>query len=137
MEKLNAQFEKTIPDQLCARLKALVICAHLRPSRTKKRSKQFMQPLSGLHIASIAQGAGCLVDLHHEDWHGPYDTSARPRYDLVFLTGLQADFDRMRQLSYFFRRDGAIVVAGGSICTLFPEFSAPFRPSSRIIAWAY
>src|SRR5262249_29289474 len=47
-------------------------------------------------------------------------------YDIVFLSGLQADFDRMRQLSYFFRRWGALVVAGGSICTLFPDFAAQF-----------
>jgi hypothetical protein len=44
----------------------------------------------------------------------------------VFLTGLQPDFDRMRQLAYFFRRAGAKVVAGGSICTTFPEFATQF-----------
>ena len=32
----------------------------------------------------------------------------------------------MRHFAYFFRRDGAIVVAGGSICTAFPEFAAQF-----------
>ncbi len=106
--------------------KTLVICAHLRQGRTKRRSRQFMQPLSGLHIASIAKGAGCDVDLYHEDWHGPYDTAGSTAYDLVFLTGLQADFDRMRQLAYFFRRRGATVIAGGSICTLFPEFALQF-----------
>jgi len=42
------------------------------------------------------------------------------------LSGLQPDFDRMRQLSYFFRRSGATVVAGGSICTSFPEFATRF-----------
>src|SRR6202008_2979887 len=47
-------------------------------------------------------------------------------YDLVFLSGLQPDFDRMRQLSYFFRRAGATVVAGGSVCTQFPEFASEF-----------
>ena len=58
-------------------------------------------------------------------WHGPYDTGtlAPGRFAIVFLTGLQMDFDRMRQLSYFFRRAGSLVVAGGSICTLFPEFA--------------
>jgi radical SAM superfamily enzyme YgiQ (UPF0313 family) len=66
------------------------------------------------------------VRLHQEDWHGPYDTSSSERYDLVVLTGLHADFDRMRQLSYHFRRLGSVVVAGGSICTLFPEFAAQF-----------
>ena len=32
----------------------------------------------------------------------------------------------MRQLAYFFRRAGATVIAGGSICTVFPEFAAQF-----------
>jgi hypothetical protein len=32
----------------------------------------------------------------------------------------------MRQLSYFFRREGATVVAGGSVCTQFPEFATQF-----------
>jgi hypothetical protein len=66
------------------------------------------------------------VRLHHEDWHGPVDPARCSGYDLVFLSGLQPDFDRMRQLSYFFRRGGATVVAGGSICTSFPEFATRF-----------
>ena len=32
----------------------------------------------------------------------------------------------MRQLSFHFRRGGSVVVAGGSICTLFPEFATRF-----------
>jgi hypothetical protein len=108
------------------KLRALVVCAHLRPGRTKHRSRHYLQPLSGLHIASLINRQSFDIRLYHEDWHGPYDTSRRETYDLVFLTGLQADFDRMRQLSYHFRRRGAVVVAGGSICSLFPEFAASF-----------
>jgi hypothetical protein len=85
-----------------------------------------MQPISGLHIASLIDPERFDVRLHHEDWHGPYDTSDQRRYDLVFLTGLQVDFDRMRQLSFHFRREGAIVAAGGSVCTSFPEFASEF-----------
>ncbi len=85
-----------------------------------------MQPVSGLHIASLIGQDNFDIRLHHEDWHGPFNVSERGRYDLVFLTGLQVDFDRMRQLAFHFRRDGAVVVAGGSICTLFPEFAARF-----------
>ena len=85
-----------------------------------------MQPITGLHIASLIDRQTFDVRLYHEDWHGPFDAERREKYDLVFLTGLQPDFDRMRQLSYFFRRDGAKVVAGGSICTMFPEFAAQF-----------
>jgi hypothetical protein len=108
------------------RRKALVICAHLRPGRDKRRSRYFMQPIAGLHVGSLIDQRYFDVRLHHEDWHGPFDRARCAGYDLVFLSGLQPDFDRMRQLSYFFRRSGAIVVAGGSICTSFPEFATQF-----------
>lgn len=108
------------------KLRALVICAHLRPSRDKRRTRYFMQPLSGLHVGSLIDQRRFDVRLHHEDWHGPFDPTKGSRYDIVFLAGLQPDFDRMRQLSYFFRRSGAKVIAGGSVCTCFPEFAAQF-----------
>ncbi len=85
-----------------------------------------MQPIAGVQIASLIDRELFDVELYHEDWHGPYDTSRTAAYDLVFLTGLQVDFDRMRQLSYHFRRGGAAVVAGGSICTNFPDFASQF-----------
>ena len=85
-----------------------------------------MQPIAGLHVGSLIDPRHFEVRLHHEDWHGPFDPARCAGYDLVFLSGLQPDFDRMRQLSYFFRRSGATVVAGGSICTSFPEFATRF-----------
>ncbi|MGZ5003335.1 MAG: B12-binding domain-containing radical SAM protein [Chthoniobacterales bacterium] len=85
-----------------------------------------MQPITGLHIGSLIDRGRFDVRLYHEDWHGPFEPEDAEGYDLVFLTGLQPDFDRMRQLSYYFRRAGAKVVAGGSICTMFPEFAAQF-----------
>jgi hypothetical protein len=85
-----------------------------------------MQPISGLHVGSLIDRALFDVRLHHEDWHGPFERAECGGYDIVFLTGLQPDFDRMRQLSYFFRSAGATVVAGGSICTVFPEFATEF-----------
>ena len=106
--------------------RALVVCTHLRPSRDKRRTRYFMQPIAGLHVASLIDARHFDVRLHHEDWHGPFDPARCGGYDLVFLSGLQPDFDRMRQLSYFFRRSGATVVAGGSICTSFPEFATRF-----------
>jgi hypothetical protein len=106
--------------------RALVVCTHLRPGRDKRRSRYFMQPISGLHVGSLIDHRHFDVHLHHEDWHGPFDPERCAGYDLVFLSGLQPDFDRMRQLSYYFRRSGATVVAGGSICTSFPEFATRF-----------
>src|SRR6266699_2189748 len=106
--------------------KALVVCAHLRPGRDKRRSNYLMQPISGLHVASLVDQAVFDVCLHHEDWHGPLEVADCKGYDLVFLSGLQVDFDRLRQLSFYCRRSGATVVAGGSICTSFPEFASQF-----------
>ena len=108
------------------RKRALVVCVHLRPGRDKRRSRYFMQPIAGLHVGSLIDSRHFDVRLYHEDWHGPLDPASCKGYDLVFLSGLQPDFDRMRQLSYFFRRSGATVVAGGSICTSFPEFATQF-----------
>ena len=108
------------------RRRALVVCTHLRPGRDKRRSDYYMQPITGLHIGSMIDSRRFDVRLHHEDWHGPFDRARCAGHDLVFLTGLQPDFDRMRQLSYYFRAGGATVVAGGSICTSFPEFATQF-----------
>lgn len=85
-----------------------------------------MQPIAGLHIAALIDPERFDIVLYHEDWHGPFDPANCKNYDLVFLTGLQPDFDRLRQLSYHFRRCGATVIAGGSVCTLFPEFAQQF-----------
>jgi hypothetical protein len=109
-----------------AKHRVLVVCTHLRPGRDKRRSSYFMQPIAGLHVGSLIDKDLFDVRLHHEDWHGPLEPAACSGYSLVFLTGLQVDFDRMRQLSFFFRRSGATVVAGGSICTSFPEFATQF-----------
>jgi hypothetical protein len=117
-----------VPDARPARSRrrALVVCAHLRPGRDKRRTRYFMQPISGLHVGSLIDPRHFDVRLHHEDWHGPLEPADCSGYDLVFLSGLQPDFDRMRQLSYYFRRSGATVVAGGSICTSFPDFATRF-----------
>ena len=109
-----------------ARKRALVVCTHLRRDRSKRRSRDPLQPMTGLHIASLIDPRRYDVFLHHEDWHGPYDTGGDARFDVVFLSGLHADFDRMRQLSFHFRRHGARVVAGGNFCSLFPDFSSRF-----------
>jgi hypothetical protein len=127
-ETYAGQRRKVFSRDLRRQLKrcALVICTHLRPGRDKRRSRYIMQPITGLHIGSLIDRRHFDVKLHHEDWHGPFDPARCPGYDLVFLTGLQPDFDRMRQLAYFFRRVGATVVAGGSVCSSFPEFATQF-----------
>ncbi len=106
--------------------KVLIITTHLRRDRSKRSTVDILQPINGLHIGSLIDQSRYQVRLYNEDLHGPYDTGTRSDYKLVFLSGLQADLDRMRQLSYHFRCQGSLVVAGGSICTLFPEFATRF-----------
>jgi len=108
--------------------RVLVLCAHLHEDRACKQDRDYLQPMAGLHIGSLVDRDKYLVTLYHEMWHGPYDTASvtSGTFAIVFLTGLQMDFDRMRQLAYFFRRADALVVAGGSMCTLFPEFARQF-----------
>ena len=108
------------------RKQILVLCTHFHSDRSDKREKIFLQTMAGLHVASMLDCEKYEVKLYHESYHGPYNQTDIDRADIVFLTGLQKDFDRMRQLSYLFQRQGAIVVAGGNICTLFPEFAAEF-----------
>jgi len=131
--RILASFRRGGPPQVAVakpdlrkKWRALVICTHFRPGRVKRRTSYVMQPLSGLHVASLINPQHFDVRLYHEEWHGPLDPFQAEKYDLVFMTGLQPDFDRMRQLSYFFRRAGAKTVAGGSVCTSFPEFASQF-----------
>jgi hypothetical protein len=79
-----------------------------------------------LHVASLIDPQRFDVRLYHEDWHGPFNPFQAEKYDLVFLTGLQPDFDRMRQLSYFFRRAGAKSWPVVAFARYFPEFAAQF-----------
>lgn len=108
----------------------LIICTHLTWDRAKRKDYDFMQPMAGVQLASHIDKEKYNIELYHELFHGPYNVNkinvARTRYKIVILSGLQKDFDRMRQLSYYFRRSGSIVIAGGSICGLFPEFSSHY-----------
>jgi len=106
----------------------LALCAHLHEDRAAKQDHEWLQPMAGLHVASLIDRRRYAVSLYHEMWSGPFDTASIRfgEYAIVFLTGLQMDFDRMRQLAFFFRRAGTLVVGGGSVCTLFPEFAGRF-----------
>ncbi len=110
------------------RPRILILCAHLHEDRARKQDRDYLQPMAGLHVASLIDRSRYAVTLYHDMWHGPYDTAsvAPGEFELVILTGLLMDFDRMRQLAYMFRRVGAKVVAGGSFCTLFPDFALQY-----------
>ena len=114
-----------VPDR---RPQVLVLCAHLHEDRAAKRDRDFLQANIGLHLGSLIDRGKYRVRLYQEMWHGPFRAAETDpkRFVLVFLSGLQMDFDRMRQLSFWFRRAGVPVVAGGSFTTLFPEYASQF-----------
>jgi hypothetical protein len=109
------------------RQKILIVVAHLHEDREQKTDRDPLQPMIGVHVASLLDRERYQVKLHNEMWHGAYPTDAIAPgdYALVFLSGLQVDFDRMRQLSYFFRRAGTTVVAGGQHLHAVPRSSPP------------
>jgi len=104
----------------------IIISAHLHCERVDRKAKDFLQPMIGLHIASQINSNTYEISIYNELSMGAYNTGETGSFDIVFLSGIQKDFDRMRQLSYFFRKKGTTVIAGGSICTLFPEFAGLF-----------
>ncbi len=109
--------------------KILIVTTNLRRDRTKGRIRDPMQPINSLHIGSLLDQARYSLTLYHEYLHGPIEPETYEGVAIVFLSGLQADFDRMRQLSFFFRAQGAVVVAGGNICSLYPDFAGRFFDS--------
>lgn len=111
---------------MTARPRVLIICAHFHGDRSLKRDRSLLQPSSSLQIGSLIDPDRYDIRIHHEMWHGSLTPELLPRADIVFLNGLAKDFDRQRQLSYAYRRRGAKVIAGGFVCTMFPEFAARF-----------
>lgn len=104
----------------------IIISAHFHCERIYKKTYDYLQPMIGLHIASQIDQGKYDITIYNELSAGRFDVSSKQHYSLVFLSGLQKDFDRMRQLSYFFRKKGSVVIAGGSICTLYPDFAMKF-----------
>lgn len=94
--------------------------------RSRRKDNDTMQPMAGVYVASLLDPAHFEITLYHEIYQGPFDIHQPTEFDLVFLSGLQKEFDRMKQLSYVFKSRGSTVVAGGSICTLYPEFCADY-----------
>ena len=111
---------------MTARPRVLIICAHFHGDRSLKRDRSLLQPSSSLQIASLIDPERYDIRIYHEMWHGSLTPDQLPPADIVFLNGLTKDFDRQRQLSYVYRRRGAKVIAGGFVCTMFPEFAARF-----------
>lgn len=108
------------------KFRVLVVCTHFAVDRSVRQDNDTMQPMAGVYVAALLDKEHFDVKLYHEIYHGPYNIHSEEKYDLVYLSGLQKEFDRMKQLSYVFKSQGSVVIAGGSICTLYPEYCAEY-----------
>ena len=80
------------------------------------------QPQVGPLIAALLP-RWVEVEIINDTWTDPDWTKD---YDLLFLSGLQSDFDRTRQIAHYWRQRGAKVVCGGIMATLYPELCGPY-----------
>ena len=117
MERGEVEIQKT---------KVLIICTHVAVDRSQRKDNDTLQPMAGMYVASLLDSKYFDIQLYHEISSGPYNIHGDENFELVFLSGLQKEFDRMKQLSYIFKSRGSTVVAGGSICTLYPEYCSEF-----------
>lgn len=94
-----------------------VISIDVNRRRTGKPPRALLQSGLGPLIAALLPN-GCEVDIIDEtvdpiDWHVDYD--------LLFISSFHSDFDRARQISYYWRRRGAATVYGGRFASAYPD----------------
>jgi hypothetical protein len=70
-----------IPDMEAVRVQTrqkriLALCAHLHEDRAAKQDHEWLQPMAGLHVASLIDRQRYAVSLYHEMWSGPFDTAS-------------------------------------------------------------
>lgn len=81
-----------------------------------------LQPLIGPLVAGLLPD-DIEIEVVNDTWEDPHWDRD---YDLLFITGMHSDFDRMRQISHYWRRRGAKTVLGGTLASTYPELCQPF-----------
>ena len=94
-----------------------IIVGFLNHHRRDRPLRGVVQPQIGALIAGLLPG-DVEIEVINGTWKEP-DWSRH--YDLLFLSGLHPDFDRVRQLSHYWRLRGAKTVYGG----ILPSQGAP------------
>ena len=72
-----------------AKKRVLVLCAYLRCDRAQGLFREFLQPMSALHVAAFVGHDKYDVRLHYEMYHGPFCSANAGQYDIV-LSGDEA-----------------------------------------------
>lgn len=84
-----------------------------------------LQPQIGPLIASLLP-PDVEVEVINDTWVEP---DWNKDYDLLFLASLHSDFDRVRQISHYWRRRGAKTVYGGALASTYPDLCRPYFDS--------
>lgn len=90
--------------------------------RNGAHHRGFLQPQIGPLIAGLLP-SDIEIEVINDTWEDP-DWSRV--YDLLFISGMHSDFDRARQISHYWRRQGAKTVYGGYMATTYPYLCMPF-----------
>ena len=90
--------------------------------RKGRKYRGALQPLIGPLVAALLP-LGTDIDVINDTWEEP---DWNRGYDLLFLTGMHSDFDRIRQISHYWRRRGAKTVFGGVMASTYPTLCQPF-----------
>jgi len=99
-----------------------IIFAFMDFHRKGKKYRGVLQPQIGPLIASLLP-PDLEIDVVNDTWEEP---DWRRDYDLLFLTGMHSDFDRVRQISHYWRRRGAKTILGGILASTYTELCRPF-----------
>lgn len=90
--------------------------------RKGKKYHGVLQPLIGPLVAGLLP-RDIDIEVVNDTWEDPH---WERDYDLLFITGMHSDFDRMRQISHYWRRRGAKTVLGGTLASTYTELCRPF-----------
>ena len=113
------------------RRRVLIVNTYFPEVREAIRVPQIPNALAPVLLAGILSPSRCEVRLYNEVSDGFLELFARDLLswpDLVVFTGLTAAFDRMLQLSAYFRtlNPGVITVAGGVAIRALPAYARAF-----------
>ena len=99
-----------------------IIVGFLSHHRRGHHLRGVVQPQVGPLIAALLP-SDVEVEVINETWKEP-DWSRH--YDLLFLSGLHPDFDKVRQISHYWRLRGTKTVYGGILPSTYLEMCEPF-----------
>jgi hypothetical protein len=103
-------------------MKIGIISVYVDYHRRGRKNRLSMQPGIGPLLAGLLSPSD-EIEIVNETWR---DLDWSRDYDLLFISSLHPDFDRARQVSYYWRRRGAKTVYGGPFASAYPDLCQPY-----------